>query len=108
MTYRCQKKSVVGSRPPPDRDSIYLPLTYDADYGSNAMDESLSPRVKRKYIDPWDLENYAYINRCVIYIHNENIHFLQLCYTGTWVHHRNRQEQRLVLLVSRYHQHSTM
>lgn len=63
MTYRCQRKSVVDSVPPPERDSIYLPLTYDVDDGPNAMDESLSPRVKRKYIDPWDLENYAYIHR---------------------------------------------
>lgn len=64
MSYRCVRKSEPAS----DRDSIYLALTYDTPMTNNAMsvddeESTVSPRIKRKYIDPWDLENYSYLHR---------------------------------------------
>lgn len=76
MSYRCVRKS----EPAYDRDSIYLALTYDTPMTNNAMsvddeESTVSPRIKRKYIDPWDLENYSYLHR-----YNKALSFYRIIY----------------------------
>lgn len=53
MTYRIQKL--------PDMERVYWPSTRLI--GPNEFGMSEKSQAQRHYIDPWDLENIAYISR---------------------------------------------